>query len=143
MTINERIFIYRKKAGLTQEQAAERIGMKHSTYAKMELRGRIDSEKLVKIAELLGVSTYTLLYGEEPNKATEVPYVFPPETTIKPDEGCTFNQPPPKITVDEYIPTARELAAMKTIHSLPKNIREKIYNFIGRINQYYQKNKKF
>ena len=35
-TINERIALYRKMANLTQTEAAEKMGMKYSTYSQME-----------------------------------------------------------------------------------------------------------
>ena len=37
-TINQRIALYRKIANLTQTQAAEKLGMKCSTYSQMERR---------------------------------------------------------------------------------------------------------
>ena len=55
-TINQRVAIYRKMANLTQTEAAERLGMKCSTYSQMERKGNISVDKLMAIAEVFGVN---------------------------------------------------------------------------------------
>lgn len=135
MTINERIFNYRKRAGLTQEQAAERMDMKTSTYAKMELKGKIDSEKLLKLAELFGVTPEILLCGDESVNNKEN---YQHKLGRDQDRDNILRQEPPKIAVTEYIPTNRELSAMKIIHNLPKNVRNKVFDYIEKINETYK-----
>ena len=60
-TINQRVAIYRKMANLTQTEAAERLGMKCSTYSQMERKGNISVDKLMAIAEVFGVNPAVLL----------------------------------------------------------------------------------
>ena len=133
MTINERIAYYRKKSGLTQEQASERLDMKTGTYAKMELKGKIDSEKLMKLSELLGVPPEVLLCGESSDDNNDF-------LSSMNGNGKTqvLRQETPKFAENEYIPTNRELSAMKIIHNLPKNVREKVFDYIAKINESYK-----
>lgn len=63
--INQRIAGYRKLAGLTQAQAADLLGLKRNTYARMEKYGNPSPDMLKQIAELFRVSVATLLYGQE------------------------------------------------------------------------------
>lgn len=132
MTINERIAYYRKKSGLTQEQAAERLDMKTGTYAKMELKGKIDSEKLMKLSELFGVSPEVLLCGES---NTDNDLLSLMDNNVK---TPLLRQETPKFAENDYIPTNRELSAMKIIHNLPKNVREKVFDYIAKINESYK-----
>lgn len=58
----------RKKAGLTREQAAVKIGIAASTLGRYEKGHRIDSILLFKLAELYGVpksKVHTLLDQQE------------------------------------------------------------------------------
>lgn len=68
-TINQRIAGYRKLAGLTQAQAADLLGLKRNTYARMEKYGNPSPDMLKQIAELFRVSVATLLYGQEATEA--------------------------------------------------------------------------
>ncbi len=68
-TINQRIAGYRKLAGLTQAQAADLLGLKRNTYARMEKYGNPSPDMLKQIAELFRVSVATLLYGQEETEA--------------------------------------------------------------------------
>ena len=54
-SINKRVRIYRKRAGLTQNELAERLGMKGSTYSQMEREGNIPANRLLQIADVLGI----------------------------------------------------------------------------------------
>lgn len=67
--INQRIAGYRKLAGLTQAQAADLLGLKRNTYARMEKYGNPSPDMLKQIAELFRVSVATLLYGQEETEA--------------------------------------------------------------------------
>lgn len=111
MTINERIVYYRKRVGLTQEQVAERMEMKTGTYRKMESQGKIDSDRLVLLADIFGIEVKNLLY----------------------DNSNTLEQPKPVIKQEIFEPTAREKAAIMLIRSLPKDIRNEVYDYIKNI----------
>ena len=54
---NERIYEARKKAGFTQEAAAEKLNMKRNTYARMERLGNPTLDDLAKISDLYNVSS--------------------------------------------------------------------------------------
>ncbi len=128
MTVNQRIFHYRKLAGLTQADVAERMGIKLPTYSKMEREGRITIDKLQKIAEILELDAEFLISGKERKK--EIEYI-PIPVSPKPDEGLhVISEPKSPIKITEYIPTAREKATMQIVHNLPKNVQEEIYDFI-------------
>ena len=60
-TVNQRVAIYRKMANLTQTEAAERLGMKCSTYSQMERKGHISVDKLIAIAAAFGIEPSILL----------------------------------------------------------------------------------
>ena len=64
-TINKRIAALRKSRGLNQEDVAERLGMKPSTYSQMERKGNISADKIVAIANILRVPAIELLYGQD------------------------------------------------------------------------------
>lgn len=62
-SINKRICAYRKSLRFTQAYVAEKLGIKTSTYSQKERCGKIDSESLIKIADLFEVDVRLLLYG--------------------------------------------------------------------------------
>ena len=133
MTINERIAYYRKKSRLTQEQAAERMDMKTGTYAKMEQTGKIDSERLIKLSELFEISPMLLLFDNGLDKDEDLISLINDENGSK----TKFRQQGPELLENEYIPTNRELSAMKIIHNLPRNVREEVFDYIANINKEY------
>lgn len=132
MTVNERIRYFRKRAGLTQADVAERMGLKLNTYSKMEREGRITVDRLLKLAQILDVDYDLLVSGKE--KETKIEYIPVPINTIS-QPPTTLGQPiivegTPKSRIPEYIPTAREKATMQIIHNMPKKVQEEIYDFI-------------
>lgn len=54
-TINRRIAGYRKLAGYTQEQVADKLGMKRNTYARIEHHGNPSHDMIDKLSKLFGV----------------------------------------------------------------------------------------
>ena len=63
-TINQRVAKCRKLADLNQAEAAEKLGMKTSTYSQMERKGKISAERLLKLAQIFNVHPNVLLYGD-------------------------------------------------------------------------------
>ncbi len=132
MTINQRIFHYRKLAGMTQADVAEKMEMKLNAYSKMEREGRITVDRLEKLAEILDIDFEVLARGEK--KKPQIEYIpipippidQPPLIVGQPD----ITEKKPKFHIPEYIPTPREKATMKIVHNLPKNVQEEIYDFI-------------
>ncbi len=62
-SVNGRIAAFRKLAGFTQEEAANKLGMKRNTYARMEKYGNPSPEMLKKIADLYNISVNSLIYN--------------------------------------------------------------------------------
>ena len=51
--INKRITYYRKQACYTKHQMAEKMGLKYTTYCRIEDNSKINSEQLKKLSETL------------------------------------------------------------------------------------------
>jgi len=64
--LNKRIKYYRKKAGLTQENMSNELGIKVTNYVKYETGERNPKrERLMKISKILGTDYDNLVDGEE------------------------------------------------------------------------------
>lgn len=79
LTIGERLMIYRKRAGLTKKELAERAGISVSTVTKYENDvSNPDHEILSRMAIVLNVSVNKLMLGfNDPSKD------IPKESLIK------------------------------------------------------------
>lgn len=65
MTLGERITYYRNRAGLSQGELAERMGVSRQAVSKWETDGSLpDLDRLIALAELFGTSLDTLVRGE-------------------------------------------------------------------------------
>jgi len=74
MTLNEKIFYYRKALGLSQEELAARVGVSRQSVSKWELgEATPEVDKLLALARAFGVTTDELLSGEPPLQETEEP----------------------------------------------------------------------
>ena len=78
-TMGERLMVYRKRAGLTKKELAERAGVSVSTVSKYENDiPNPDHDILSKFSLVLGVSLNKLLFGfDDPTKN------IPKESLIK------------------------------------------------------------
>lgn len=126
--INRRVASCRKLAGFTQQDAAEKLGMKCSTYSQMERRGNISGERLAKLAEIFNVSVTYLLLGIE----TE------PEAEQKTD-ALTLSTPIelPVSKEPTMLLTRREENIITIIRNLSKDRREELIKYIQ--DNYYLK----
>ena len=70
-SINERIAKYRRFAGYSQEQVANYLGIKSSTYSQRERLGNVTCDFLIKVAEFLNISPVVLLLGTDIEPFTE------------------------------------------------------------------------
>lgn len=130
--INKRIATYRKLAGYTQQSAADALGLKKNTYARMELHGNPKPEILAKLAVLYNVSINLILYGvdggqtadmqkgAEITRLEETPHRFAAQTT--------------DITL-----TVNEKNCIKACRELSKEDRDEVMAFINKL---YNKSKK-
>ena len=138
-TINQRVAIYRKMANLTQTEAAERLGMKCSTYSQMERKGNISVDKLMAIAEVFGVSPAVLLrdpmelQSRQPAAAPAEPAPEKPAPTILREPTFTPSSRPP------FVITRNEENMLTILRNLPKADLEEVRSLI---NEKYQNSKK-
>ena len=81
MTVGEKIYILRTKAGLSQEKFADKIGVSRQSVSKWETNVAIpDTEYVIKMCKVLCVSLDALLLDKEvPQPQTEraIKYVDP------------------------------------------------------------------
>ena len=69
MTLGERISDLRKKAGFSQEKLAELVGVSRQAVTKWESgNANPDTENLIRLAEIFGVSLDELCQNEKPKK---------------------------------------------------------------------------
>lgn len=128
-TINERIARFRKLSNLTQAETAEKLGVKCSTYSQMERKGKISTDTLMRLADVLGVSPFILLYGDdhkEEHTVGSLPYRLDetPQSRLVLHQGTEFynNLYDNK---SDFVPTRKEENIMKIIHFLPKKQKKK------------------
>lgn len=126
-SINQRILLYRKMANLTQTEVAEKMGMKCSTYSQMERKGSINSERLLALSKILGVTPEMLLYESPGGKKLDF---LGNETSAN-----SLNQNNNPFGNDSYgpapfIPTHKEESIIKILRNLPKAYYDEVVNFI-------------
>lgn len=64
LEVNKRITECRKKAKMTKKEVAERLGIKYTTYCRMEEKAkRLTIEEIRQIAEVLGADVNYIIYG--------------------------------------------------------------------------------
>lgn len=126
--INTRIAAYRTLAGYTQFFAAQELGIKRSTYARMEKYGNPTPEMLKKIADLYNVSVNKLLYGETGEEKREVSLITDPDSLKK--EQILRQDSFPFGNSETFIPSHKELQIIKMYHYLPKDKQNKARDLI-------------
>ena len=89
MKLNEKILYYRKRARLSQEELAAKVGVSRQAVSKWELGDATpEVDKLLALARVFGVTTDELLREEEP--AAEIPPPPPPEPPYSRQRGFGF-----------------------------------------------------
>ena len=136
-TVNQRVAIYRKMANLTQTEAAERLGMKCSTYSQMERKGSISAERLLALADIFGVKPDVLLYDTK--------FQSPGQVNFLSNESATGSQLRQSVPFSDtnfgpspFIVTHKEESIIKILRNLPKSDYDDI---ISLINQKYKESK--
>ena len=128
--INKRIAKYRTLAGFTQETAAQALGMKKNTYARMERYGYPKPDMLKKMASLFGVTTELILYGK-----TFLEILKEPTTTtyVRLEQPIKDFHPDPPITL-----TTNEKNLVKACRELSGKDRNEL---MAMIREYYENHK--
>ncbi|MBR4073554.1 MAG: helix-turn-helix domain-containing protein [Clostridia bacterium] len=98
-TINERVTAYRKRIGLSKKDVALSLGLSPSTYSRMEAKGTIKPDIIVRLASILRVTANDILYGENKPELNEI------ESSVSdiPERRPTVNQPQLILNKDDYI----------------------------------------
>ncbi len=115
--INKRVAMYRKLLNLSQATIAERMGMKSSTYSQMERGGSITCDRLLKLAEIFGISPQYLLCDtptDEGNLLREKPFF---------DEG---DRNPP------FVLSKKEENYIKILRNLSKEAKKEVIELLER-----------
>ncbi len=136
--INKRLSIYRRLAGYTQQTAAEALGMKKNTYARMELHGNPTYDMIIRLASLYKVSANLILYGTEevePKPITPGPtdgktiFVGNPEEpdhTLK-EEPHIFKPQP------ELVLNTNETNLIKVFRTFSKDEQNEVMAFLNKL----------
>ncbi len=73
--------LYRKKMNITQEEIAERLGIKRTTYARYETTTKVPISILKKLSDILNVSTDSIV--SEPVDYVQINNIKNPGKNIK------------------------------------------------------------
>lgn len=122
--INKRIAAYRRLAGYTQQTAAEALGMKKNTYARMELHGNPTQDIIIRLASLYNVSANRLLYGTD---------LIPPEPKVPP---IRVEEP----RIFEIVLNTNEKNCIKIVRTFTKEEKNQVMELINNIYQAKKRN---
>ena len=136
LEVNKRITECRENAKLSKKEVAERLGMKYTTYCRMEKEAkRITVEEAEEIAKVLNADAKYILYGRQT-------YDFaPPErkvlTAESPDRGRSpFDAPSTpvvKYNPDEFICSSEEKALVTIFRSLNLDEKKEVRDFLDKL----------
>lgn len=136
--LNQRMAYYRSIAGLTQADAAEKIGIKTSTFSQMERDGNVYVERFFELSELYNVPPCEMYYGKQAKcdeeKTSDI-LVNPPV-----EEPIIINQKPITPDIDELILTNQYRNHIKMLMNLPKAERNEVFDLAHKFYQKKQNN---
>ena len=95
MILADKIIDLRKKAGMSQEELAEKLGVSRQSVSKWEsAQSTPDLNRILKMSEIFGVSTDVLLKDEldlsKPNSTQEAIEVSMPDETEPPRRSVSM-----------------------------------------------------
>ena len=123
MEINKKVKELRKKRGYIQQQIAEILGMKTSTYSQMERSGKIPVQIILKLADVFNVEAIEIMDPEnsglmiEPSNKS---FAKLAQDAVKSEDFFE----------EKLVLTNREENAIIMLRNLSAEDREKIYNDI-------------
>lgn len=120
--INKRIAVYRSFAGYTQQAAAEKLGLKKNTYARMERYGNPTPDMLKKLAALYNVSVNTLLFGTDETEG---------ENRTPSATGAVSQE-------KQIILSVNEQNCVKMCRNLPESMQQMVASFINNLYQEFR-----
>lgn len=122
-SINQRVATCRKLAGLTQAEAAEKLGMKCSTYSQMERKGNISAQMVLDLANIFKVHPNVIYYGEDN-------YTAPAEENDFTTQLLKQTMVEPVFPADpDFVLSKQEESFIKLLRTLQKSDREEIREF--------------
>lgn len=129
-TINQRVAHARKLVNLTQQAAAEKLGMKCSTYSQMERKGNISAQMLLKLADIYKVPVEYLFYGKDFKELiiNDPPIITGSQPDITEPEPDPI-KPEPE-TEPPFILTPTEENVIKILRNLKKDTSRKLIDLI-------------
>lgn len=135
LSINERVARCRKMQGKRQEDMANALDMKLSTYSQMERAGEIKVARLMDIADILDITPDLLFYGVEEREQVKTVDIETKEET-----ATAFEQPISDMTIKsiaepkksaEY--SREEKNHFDIVHNLPKKHKKEVFEYIQEV----------
>lgn len=139
MEINLRITECRKKARMTKKEVAARLGIKYTTYCRMEEKAkRITNAEIEQIAEVLGADAHYILYGFEKPKENIFAPIEPVKLVLEtPDKGSMpFEYPESPVTSyseSEFPCTSEERVMIRIYRGLPWEKKQIVRDFFNEL----------
>ncbi len=127
--IGEQIKQYRIKAGLTQNEVSEALGIHRSTYARQEAQGKISPDLAPKLAALFHVSPVQILYGEQETDMPMETYLH--GNSPRSFEPITLNSSGPQfLTSKPLVLTNNERNYIRIFRKLNRQQLKKLEQFL-------------
>lgn len=135
--LNKRIFTNRRLSNLRQEDVAEKLNIKCSTYSQMEREGLVNADRLFKLAEIFNIKPCELYYGYEFCRH-EIPDIV--TESLHGEEQPVLREPIVTPTPIEPVFSKQEESVISILRHLPKQKRDEAINFITEL--YFAKKNK-
>ena len=136
LEVNKRITECREKAKLSKKEVAERLGMKYTTYCRMEKEAkRITVQEAGRIAAVLGADANYILYGRQNYDFTplerKILTVESPNRDKSPFDAPST--PVVKYNPDEFICSSEEKALVTIFRSLGLEEKKEVRDFLDQL----------
>lgn len=139
LEINKRITECRDKVNMSKRELAERLGLKYTTYCRMEEKAkRITNAEVERIAEAIGADPYYILYGTERPKENIFSPLEPKVIVVEnPNRGAAPFEYPSKpvteYTENEFSCSSEERAMIRKYRSLHWEKKREVRDFFNKL----------